>query len=198
MSPTFKCAPLIKSATAISFFPSGSTRSISSAPLPHLTINCRFPFGMERIFPGSPAGDQAVAVAEVIRTCTGRSLPEKQNRVLGHLAYARIRRSITAASSVQSTEPSTFRIFVAMVTPFSGWGDLVLGDEVVAGDVGRVLFVCGYDDIRLLQGYSEPVMMVMSLEPVVRVVPVREIAEVSGFYDSASVFVFVLFHFPMV
>lgn len=72
--------------------------------------------------------------------------------------------------------------------------DLVFRDEIEACDVYCGLLIgCDYD-VGVLDRYPQPVMMKVSLKPVIRVVPVCKITEIFHFYDLMPILVCVFLH----
>ena len=72
--------------------------------------------------------------------------------------------------------------------------DSVLRDKVETGDIEGGLFVRYDDQIGFLYGYAKPVVMIVALEPVVRVVPVCEIAQIAYLNNLTAFFICILFH----
>ena len=65
-------------------------------------------------------------------------------------------------------------------------GDAVVRDEVEAMDVGGDLFGGSDDCVRLLDLYSEAMMMKMTLKPVIAMIMINQETKVAHFHDSVS------------
>ena len=65
-------------------------------------------------------------------------------------------------------------------------GDAVVRDEVEAMDVGGDLFGGSDDCVRLLDLYSETMMVEMALEPIIFMIAIRQETEIADFHDPVS------------
>ena len=87
-------------------------------------------------------------------------------------------------------------LFIGYFIVLRLWSDCysVFGDEIEPHYVEGCLGIADDDFVSSLQCDSEAMVMEVSLEPVVWMVPVTQIADVAYLDDLQSVFVCVLFH----
>ncbi len=73
--------------------------------------------------------------------------------------------------------------------------DTLSGNEVKAVDVFCYFRTMGNYLCRFLYRASQTMMMIMSLKPVIRVIPVAQIAQITHFDYAFTVFIPVLLHY---
>ena len=67
-------------------------------------------------------------------------------------------------------------------------------DEIESVNILSDFLVGGDNPCCLFKGSSETMMMIMSLEPVVMVIPVGQVTQITDFHHSSAFFIAVFFH----
>lgn len=73
-------------------------------------------------------------------------------------------------------------------------GDLLLRDEIETMNIVGDGLVGSYNSCSLLQSASETMMMIVALEPVVTMIPVSQIAQVTDLYYPPAFYVTIFLH----
>ena len=88
--------------------------------------------------------------------------------------------------SAKSSLPQSASASLPLVLLGRPDADAVVRDEVEAMDVGGDLFGGSDDCVRLLDLYSEAMMMKMTLKPVIAMIMINQETKVAHFHDPVS------------